>query len=68
MAVAAFPKLGFARGAIVRRYGQPPNMLVVRSLFDTRTTAVVVCEGDAGGQLRLREYPTSELHQVLAHD
>lgn len=68
MDVLAFPSIGFARGAIVRLNGLPPNMLVVRSLFDTNTTAVVVCEGDAGGTLRLREYKTNELVQVLAHE
>ena len=66
--VKAFPSLGFVRGAIVRRHGKPPNMLVVRSLFDTNTTAVIVCEGDEGGTLRLREYPTADLKQVLPHE
>jgi hypothetical protein len=60
------PSFGFVRGAIVRRHGKPPNMLVVRGL--DQTTAVVVCEGDDGGTLRLKEYPTDELHQVFAHD
>lgn len=60
------PSAGFARGAIVRRHGRPPNMLVVRGLGET--TAVVVIEGDEAGQVRLREYPTNQLHQVLAHD
>lgn len=66
--VSTFPPVGFVRGAIVRHHGEPPNMLVVRSLFDTNTTAVIACEGDAGGTLRLREYPTADLKQVLAHD
>jgi hypothetical protein len=66
--VVALPSIGLVRGAIVRLNGEPPNMLVVRSLFDTNTTAVVVCEGDGGGTPRLREYPIGELTQVLAHE
>lgn len=66
--VVGFPPLGFARGAIVRLNNEPPNMLVVRSLFDTDTTLVVACEGDEGGTLRMREYPTKQLHQVLSHE
>lgn len=63
---ARIPSFGFIRGAIVRCHGEPPNMLVVRGLGET--TAVIVCEGDEGGTLRLREYPTAELEQVLSHD
>lgn len=63
--VEKIPSLGFTRGAIVRRNGGP-NMLVVRGL--EVTTACVVCEADAGGTLRLREYPTAELEQVLPHN
>lgn len=62
MSVTTIPSLGFTRGAIVRRNGGP-NALVVRGLGER--TVVVVCEADHGGSLRLREYPTSELQQVL---
>lgn len=61
--VTAIPSLGFVRGAIVRHGGIGPNMLVVRS--DRSTTAIVVCEGDAKGDLRLRQYFTDALSQVL---
>ena len=60
--VKRFPAAGFARGAIVRKYGDGPNMLVVRQL--DRTTIVVVIEGDDGGNLRLREIPSDNLEQV----
>jgi hypothetical protein len=60
------PSRGFIRGSIVRRQGAPPNMLVVRGLEDT--TVVILCEGDAGGTLRLREVPTDDLVQVLGHN
>lgn len=53
---------GFARGAIVR-LDAGPNMLVVRGLGET--TACVLCEGDEAGTLRLKEYPTDDLEQVL---
>ena len=62
MTVQTIPTLGFARGAIVRR-NNGPNMLVVRCRKDR--TVVIVCEGDADGTLRLREYPSKDLTQVL---
>lgn len=61
--VTTIPTLGFARGAIVRKEHDGPNMLVVRCL--ERVTVVVVIEGDEGGKVRLRDYPTETLHQVL---
>lgn len=61
--VVTIGSYGFIRGAIVRHKGIGPNMLVVRGLGPT--TAVIVCEGDAGGTLRVREYETRELKQVL---
>lgn len=66
MGIEHIPSLGFIRGAVVRRNGRPPNMLVVRGLGET--TAVMVIESDAPGTLRLREVPTAELTQILAHD
>lgn len=53
----------FDRGAIVRRNGTGPNMLVVRDLG--ATCACILCEGEAGGTLRLREFPTAELTLML---
>lgn len=64
MTVTPIPSFGFARGAVVRQQLGGPNMLVVRGLGEA--TVVVVIEGDAGGQVRLRELPTASLHQVLA--
>ncbi len=64
MAVSVIPSFGFARGAIVRKEPDGPNMLVVRGLGER--TVVVVCEHDDGGGLRLRDYATNDLHQVLA--
>lgn len=58
------PSFGFARGTVVREASDGPNMLVVRGLGET--TAVIVIEGDDGGQVRLRERPTAVLRQVLA--
>lgn len=63
MAVETIPSLGFMRGVIVRKTEGGPNMLVVRGLGET--TACVLCEGDAGGTLRLREFKTDDLEQVL---
>ncbi len=60
------PSFGFIRGVIVRKHGVGPNMLVVRGLGET--TAVIVCEGDAGGTLRLREYHTADLIHVLGNE
>ncbi len=57
------PTFGFARGAIVRHNGGP-NMLVVRQL--DRNVVCVLCEGDAGGTLRLREFPSDECEQIVA--
>ena len=57
------PSFGFARGSVVRR-NDGPNMIVVRSLGDR--TVVVGCEADKDGTLRLRDYLTAELTQVLA--
>lgn len=68
-AVQTIPSLGFTRGVVVRRKDSTdswPNMLVVRGLGET--TAVIRCEGDTGGTLRLREYPTRELQQVLGNE
>jgi hypothetical protein len=67
-AVQVIPSLGFTRGAVVRLKedgSQWPNMLVVRGLGET--TAVIRCEGDTGGALRLREFPTRDLFQVLGN-
>lgn len=61
--LTTIPTLGFARGAVVRSAQDGPNMLVVRGLGDT--TAVIVIEGDDGGQVRLRDVPTAGLFQVL---
>lgn len=63
MSVSAIPTFGFARGAVVRTAPDGPNMLVVRGLGDR--TAVIVIEGDAGGQVRLRDVATADLFQVL---
>ena len=57
------PSVGFARGAVLRPRGGGPNMLVVRGLEDR--TVVVVCEGDEGGTLRLRDPMTASLELVL---
>lgn len=57
---------GFARGVVVRQRDSERNMLVVRGLDET--TACVVCEGDAAGTLRLREFPTNELRQMRIDD
>jgi len=62
--VVTIPSRAFPRGSVVRRQGGGPNMLVVRSWPDR--TVVVVCEGDKDGSLRLREYDTAGLAQVLA--
>lgn len=61
--VQNIPTLGFIRGAIVRDAAGGPNMLVVRGLGER--TVVVVCEADEGGNLRLRDYTTADLIQVL---
>lgn len=58
------PSFGFARGAVVHRRGSTRNMLVVRALGET--TACIVIESDDGGAVRLREFPTVDLIQVLA--
>lgn len=63
--ITPFPNSGFARGSIVRKFGSGPNMLVVRSIRGH--TFVVVCEGDEDGTMRVREYPTSDLEQVLGN-
>ncbi len=62
--ISAIPSFGFARGAVVRPRGGGPNMLVVRGIGDR--TAVVVCESDEGGTLRLRDLETSALELVLS--
>lgn len=59
----SIPTFGFARGAIVRDKAGGPNMLVVRGMEDR--TVVVVCEGDTGGTLRVRDPRTETLEQVL---
>lgn len=61
--IVAIPSFGFTRGAIVRRCQGGPNMLVVRGIEGR--TVVVVCEADAGGHLRLRDYANEELVQIL---
>lgn len=58
------PSFGFARGAIVHRRGSSRNMLVVRGLGET--TACIVIESDQSGAVRLREFPTADLTEVLA--
>ena len=55
--------LGFGRGAIVRLIEGGENMLVIRQL--EATTVVIVCEGDGGGTVRLREFRTATLTQIL---
>ena len=62
--VMRIPTLGFARGAVVHRAGSTRNMLVVRGLGET--TACIVIESDHSGAVRLREFPTAELTEVLA--
>lgn len=61
--VIPIPSLGFTRGAIVHRSGSTRNMLVVRGLGET--TACIVIESDDAGAVRLREFPTAELTEVL---
>ena len=56
------PSYGFARGAVVRQ-GDGPNMIVVRC-FGERT-ACVFCESDKDGGLRLKEFSTRDLEQIL---
>lgn len=68
--VVTIPSIGFSRGVVVRRRdgtprGVAPNMIVVRGLGET--TACVLCEGDEAGTLRLREFKTSELVQVMSN-
>ena len=62
--VVVIPSFGFGRGAVVRLSTGGENMLVVRQL--ETTTACIVCEGDTGGTLRLREFATDDLTQILA--
>lgn len=57
------PSFGFARGAVVRLHRGGPNMIVVRGLAST--TACVFCDGDAGATLRMLEFQTADLRQVL---
>ena len=61
--IVAIPSFGFARGAVVTHVEGGGNLLVVRQL--NATTAVVSIEGDDGGTIRLREYPTSSLYQIF---
>jgi len=63
MAVLTLPTIGFARGSVVRAKGGGPNMLVVRGVGER--TVVVVCEGDADGNLRLRDPRTITLQLVM---
>jgi hypothetical protein len=63
MSITPIPSLGFARGAVVRAKGGGPNMLVVRGLGET--TAVVLCEGNGPRTLRLQEFKTGDLEQVM---
>lgn len=56
------PSLGFSRGAVVRQ-GDGPNMIVVRGFRDR--TACVFCAGDHDGTLRLLEFDTNSLRQML---
>lgn len=63
MSVDIIPSFGFARGAIVRKKGGGPNMLVVRGCDDR--TVVVVCEGDRDGTLRLRDPLSNTLELVV---
>lgn len=62
--VKRLPTYGFARGAVVRKFGQGPNMLVVRQLEDT--TCVIIIEGDEGGKVRMREVQTHDMELALA--
>lgn len=57
------PSLAFARGAVVRRKGGGPNMLVVRGYPDV--TVAVVCDGDKDGSLRMKDFPTRDLEQLI---
>lgn len=61
--VAEFPPLGFGRGAVVRFRDGGENMLVIRSLEES--TIAIACEGDEGGKLRMGEYWTRDLIQIL---
>jgi hypothetical protein len=63
VSVERIPTFGFIRGAIVRHSASPANMMVVRGLGET--TAVLAIEGDEGGTIRLHEYPTAELTEIL---
>ncbi|MEJ0047060.1 MAG: hypothetical protein WDN04_13795 [Rhodospirillales bacterium] len=54
-------------------YGEPvelpkssPNMIVVRGWVDK--TLVITIEGDEGGTVRLRAFPTRDLEQVLGNE
>lgn len=61
--IVQFPPIGFGRGAVVREGVDGKNAIVVRTLGET--TAIIRCETDDGGTLRLREAKTSDLIQVL---
>lgn len=58
--------LSFSRGSVVRLNGRGANMLVVRDLCET--VVVVRIEGDASGELRLREVPKEGLQVALDID
>ena len=60
------PLFGFARGAVVTHVEVGGNWLVLRSL--ETTTAVLTIEGEEGGAVHLREYPTRSLRLLLAAD
>ncbi len=65
--VHALPTAGFTRGAVCRSFVNGelagPNILVVRGM-GARTVGIII-EGDAGGSVRLREWNTADLAQVL---
>ena len=67
--IETIPSIGFTRGVIVRRRGATttwPNMSVIRGLG--ATTAVIHIEGEGGGTVGLREYPTADLVQIVGND
>jgi uncharacterized protein YodC (DUF2158 family) len=63
MSVTEIPSSAFARGAVVTRRNGGPNMIVVRGYPDV--TVAVLCEGDQDGTLRLKDFKTSDLEQLL---
>lgn len=64
MSVIELRPRGFTRGAIVREIGGGPNMLVMRQVGDD-VTACIVIESDTPGAIRVREFSTAALEQML---